>query len=408
MDGPKPLTESGGALRRNVSFPLLVLYGLGTTVGAGVYALVGEVAGLAGLWAPWSFLLASALATATALAFAELSSRLPKAAGEAAYVRAAFDSERGALLVGIAVVVSGTISAGAVSNGFAGYVSSLTEWPRIVSITALVVVLGGVAAWGIRESLRLAAIVTLLEVGGLVAVAAAVGRQGVAPLLAGVVPEAPLHVGGVVAGATLAFYAFLGFEDMVNVAEEVEDVRRTLPRAILWTLALTAMLYGAVALVAVVQVPPSELAASDAPLALVYERAVGRAPLELVVIGSLAMVNGALIQIIMASRVLYGLSRGGLLAGALGRVNARTGTPLVATLVVAFAVWALAAVFPLARLARGTALIALGVFTSAHAALFVLQRRPGPEPAFTCPRWIPIAGGATSLLLIALELHRLL
>lgn len=399
--------NEGPGLRRRVSFPLLVLYGLGTTVGAGVYALIGEVAGLAGTWAPWAFLLASALAVTTALAFAELSSRHPKAAGEAAYLRAAFDNRRGALAVGLAVVASGTISAATVTNGFGGYVTSLLPWPETVVETLLVGSLAAVAAWGIKESLTLAALVTVLEVGGLLAVVSAVGANDPGALIQGWVPVEPLPLAGLIGGATLAFYAFLGFEDMVNVAEEVEDAPRTLPRAILWTLALTAVLYGLVAVAAVSQVPTAELAASSAPLALVYEQAVGRSPVELVVIGSLAMVNGALIQIIMASRVVYGLAQTGLIPSGFGAVYAGTGTPVIATLFVAGAVWLLARNFPLASLARVTALLALAIFGSMHAALFTLQRRGGPAPAFQCPGWIPVVGGLTSVLLIVVEAARL-
>jgi len=401
------MDDAGSGLRRRVSFPLLVLYGLGTTVGAGVYALVGEVAGLAGTWAPWAFLLAAFLAITTALAFAELSSRHPKAAGEAAYIRAAFGSRLGSLAIGLAVVATGTVSAATVTNGFAGYVTTLVPGPEEVIETLLVAGLAAVAAWGIKESLTLAAVVTLLEVGGLLAVVTAVGASDPGALVTGWVPAEPLPFWGVIGAATLAFYAFLGFEDMVNVAEEVQDAPRTVPRAILWTLALTAVLYGIVAVAAVASTPTEELAASSAPLALVYERAVGRSPIELVVIGSLAMVNGALIQIIMASRVVYGLAQADLIPASLGRVYAGTGTPLIATGLVAGAVWLLALSFPLASLARVTALLALAIFGAIHAALFALKRRPGPEPAFQCPDWVPIAGGITSFLLIAIEFIRL-
>ncbi len=408
LDGAQRLSDDAGSgLRRRISFPLLVLYGLGTTVGAGVYALVGEVAGLAGSWAPWAFLLAAVLAITTAMAFAELSSRHPTAAGEAAYIRAAFGSRGASLAIGLAVVASGTVSAATVTNGFAGYVTTMVPGSDELIETLLVAGLAAVAAWGIKESLTLAAIVTVLEVGGLLAVVTAVGAGDPGALMRGWVPVEPLPLAGLVGGATLAFYAFLGFEDMVNVAEEVEDAPRTVPRAILWTLAITAFLYGIVAVAAVASVSAEDLAKSSAPLALVYERAVGRSPIELVVIGSLAMVNGALIQIIMASRVVYGLSRAQLVPEVLGRVYAGTGTPLVATGLVAGTVWLLALTFPLASLARVTALLALAIFGSIHAALFTLQRRAGPAPAFRCPAWIPVVGAVTSALLITVELLRL-
>ncbi len=396
------------ALRRRVSFPLLVLYGLGTTVGAGVYALVGEVAGLAGAWAPAAFGLASLLAGATALAFAELSSRHPRAAGEAEYVRQAFASPWLAWAVGMAVVLAGVVSAAAVANGFAGYWSALVPTAPIVAISGLTLALGAIAAWGVKESLLVAAVITLLEVGGLIAVVTAVSvAEAPAAPEAAWVGGGAIPIAGIVNAATLAFYAFLGFEDMVNVAEEVKQVRRALPRAILWTLGLTSLLYVAVAFAAVARVAPAELAASDAPLALVFERAVGREPVELVVIGVLAMVNGALIQVVMASRVLYGLAQRQLLPAPLGRVSPRTGTPWVATWAVAAVVWVLAVAFPLAGLARVTALLALTVFGLMHASLWVLhRRRPPAGEIFHCPRWIPVVGGLASVVLIGLEVWR--
>ncbi|MBW2240677.1 MAG: amino acid permease [Deltaproteobacteria bacterium] len=407
MKGPaKRQLGRGPQLRRRVSFPLLVLYGLGTTVGAGVYALIGEVAGLAGLWAPAAFGLASLLACATALAFAELSSRHPKAAGEAEYVRQAFSWPALARAVGLAVVLAGIVSAAAVANGFAGYLGALVPTPPLLAITLLIVALAGIAVAGVRESLWVAGGITVLEVGGLLAVVAAVNLADASPPISAASTSA-VPIAGIVSAATLAFYAFLGFEDMVNVAEEVKDVRRTLPRAILWTLALTAALYMAVAFAAVGSVSPADLAASDAPLALVYERAVGREPIELVTIGALAMINGALIQIVMASRVLYGLAERGLLPAALGRISARTGTPWIATCAVAAVVWLLAVAFPLAGLARVTALLALGVFGVVHASLFVLHRRePAPAEVFHCPRWVPPVGASCSLVLIVLEIVR--
>ncbi len=396
------------ALRRSITFPGLLLYGLGTTVGAGVYALVGEVAGLSGAWAPHAFVFAALLATATAVVLAELAARHPKAAGEAVYVDEAFGRSALTLAIGAAVALAGTISAAAVTVGFAGYASTWIAAPDWMLTTLLLATLGVVAAWGIRESIATAAALTVIEIGGLLAVVAVVSADGVAPIASGAIPADPLPVGGLLSGATLAFYAFLGFEDMVNVAEEVEDVRRTLPRAIVWTLVITAILYALVTLSALAALPLGELRASKAPLADAYAAAVGRPAVEISLIGSLAMINGALIQILMASRVLYGLSRNGLLPGLLGAVHPRTSTPVVATATVCGVVLALALFLPLATLARGTALIALGVFTAIHASLFVLHRRPGPAPAWSCPRWVPVVGGSISVVLIVVETLRLL
>lgn len=398
-----------GTLARRVTFPALVLYGLGTTVGAGMYALLGEVAGRAGMLTPLAFVAAATLAGFTALSFAELSSRFPRSAGEAEYVRRAFGRPRLAQCIGLGVVVAGSVSAGAVSIGFAGYVAEIVAVPTWLAILLLLAVLGGVAAWGIRETFLAAGIITLIEVAGLLLVVwAARDALGGLPQRLDDFAWQPGAAQGIVGGATLAFFAFLGFEDMVNVAEEVVDVRRTLPRAIFWTLGLTTLLYAAVSLAAILAVPPDVLADSEAPLAEVWRQTTGRAATPLAVIGILAMVNGALVQIVMASRILYGLARQGALPESLGVVHPRTRTPVRAVGLVTLLVAVLALALPIAALAEITALLALVVFATVNAALWRIHRREGDEtPLYRAPPWVPIGGLLASSALVALELHRL-
>jgi amino acid transporter len=243
-------------LRRAVSLPWLVLYGLGTTIGAGIYALTGVVAGRAGMHAPLAFLLAAFIALFSAFSFAELGSRFPRAGGEAVYVKEGFGRVGPAVLVGVLVVLAGLISAATVSVGFAGYLAEFVALPKPVAVVVVVFALGGVAAWGVRESVTAAGLLTLLEIGGLLAVIAFGGPQlAELPARASEIfrfePGAWQAVGS---AAVLAFYAFLGFEDMVNVAEEVHDVRRNMPIGILVTIAVTLILYvlpGRVAQIAV-------------------------------------------------------------------------------------------------------------------------------------------------------------
>ena len=155
------MAELEPQLRRTLSLPLLTLYGLGTTIGAGIFALIGKVAGNAGLFAPLSFLVASLLAAFSALSFAELSARFPRAAGEAVYVREGLRSHRLALAVGLLVAVSGTVSAAAIVNGAVGYVHEFVGLPGVVIIIGIVLALGLAAAWGIRESVTLASLLTV-------------------------------------------------------------------------------------------------------------------------------------------------------------------------------------------------------------------------------------------------------
>ena len=399
-------------LKRSLSLPLITLYGLGTTVGAGIYVLVGKVAGRAELFTPAAFVVAALLAGLSAFAFAELSSRYPKSAGEALYVREGLGSPRLALFVGLLVALSGIISAAAIVVGASGYLHVFLPWPPFVLVLALVAVLGLVSAWGIAESVTAAAVVTVIEIGGL----ALVTWSGLTAIpdaltrLPDLVP--PLELGawqGILAGTVLAFYAFIGFEDMVNVAEEVKDVRRNLPRAIVFTLLLTTLIYIVLAVVAVLALPTDELAASDAPLALLYERTGGGHPGLVTAIAILATLNGALIQIIMGSRVLYGLSRQGVLPASLGRVNATTRTPLFATGLVTLLVLSLALWLPIEQLAEATSLVVLVVFSLVNLSLLLVKRRvPPAEDVWVVPWIVPLAGFVASTAFFALQASRLL
>jgi amino acid transporter len=399
------MTAHEPPLRRTISLPWLVLYGLGTTIGAGIYALTGVVAGRAGLLSPLAFLLAAGIALFSALSFAELGSRFPRAGGEAVYVREGFGRVGPSVAVGLLVVLAGLISAATVSVAFIGYFGEFAALPR-AGVVVLVLAIGALAAAGVKESVVAAGLMTLLEIAGLLAVLA-FGAEHLAALpgrtLEAIAPG-PEAWQGVGLAAVLAFYAFLGFEDMVNVAEEVTDVRRTMPIAILLTLAVTTVLYVLVSSVAVLAVPPAELAASGAPLALVFERCGGPARV-LGAIGIFALLNGALIQVIKASRVLFGLAGQGGVPTALGHVSARTRTPVIATGVATVLAAVLAAALPLATLAEATSLVTLATFALANLALLrIKQRDPHPPQAMVFPRFVPALGFLLTAGLLVLDL----
>lgn len=390
---------------------MLVLYGLGTTIGAGIYALTGEVAGEAGSKAPLSFLVAALLAGITGLGFAELAGRLPKAAGEAVFVDHAFSQRRLTQAVGVAVLSAGVVSAAAISNAFGGYISELTGISSTVLVVGLVLALGCVAVSGAKESVGTAAVFTVVELVGLALVLWA-GRAALvdAPARAGdlFTPwSGPVVWSGVLGGAFLAFFAFLGFEDIDAVAEETNDARVTLPRAIVVTLGITTVLYVAVATVAVLVVEPAVLGESDAPLALVYEAAGGPEDL-LSVIAGLAMVNGALVQLVMIPRVVYGLANMGLVPRAVGVVSPRTHVPVRATLAGLGVVLVMAVSFDLAPLARITSTATLAVFIAINIALIAIKRRDGKTTSFQVPSWLPVVGVAAAGALFVVEAARAL
>ena len=394
-------------LRRVVHLGPLVLYGVGTMVGAGIYALIGAVAGAAGPLAPLSFVVAAGIAAATAASFAELAARIPSAGGSAAYVQEAFGDERLGRLVGALFVGASVVSAGVLFGAFAGYASSLVALPRPAVLLVLAAALGLLASWGIAQSVAVIAAITVLEAGALVVIVVAGLLPGSSPPVAA--PEAPPGLAGIASGAVLAFYAFIGFEDMVTTAEEVHDPRRTVPVALAFALAIAALLYAGTAYVAVTALAPVELAASEAPMALLFETVTPWPEEALRVIALFAIANGALVQILAATRVLYGLGELGTLPRSLARVHPRTRTPLTLTAAVVTTVLLVTLLLPLEDLARITTCLLLVVFTLVNVALLRLRRDPeAPRAPFRIPAPVPWLGAASSALFALLSLRDLL
>ncbi len=391
--------DSSAGLKRSVSLPFIILYGLGTTLGAGIYVLIGEVAGRAGMHTPLAFVLSGIVCGLSAFAFAELSGRFPRSAGEAVYVQQAFGLRPLSVVIGLMVAFAGIVSAATIANGFVGYLGEFIDIPGLVAVTALVLVLGALAAWGIAESVALASVITLLEAGGLLFVAWAGATHlppdlNVAAALADMVtPTNSVALMGIFWGGFLAFYAFIGFEDMVNVAEEVHNPRRNMPLAIIAVLILTMIIYVLVATIAVLAMPPADLAASEAPLASLYTEATGEPATVISVISLFAVVNGALIQMIMAARVLYGMSNAGWLPPVFARIHPRTRTPLIATVVTIALVLLFALALPIVQLAELTSITALTIFAAINVACIIVKRtQPAAPGLFTIPTWVPYAG----------------
>ncbi|MGB0212265.1 APC family permease [Algiphilus sp.] len=381
-------------MQRRLGLWQMVLYGLGTTVGAGIYALIGELAAVAGAWAPLAFLVSALLAGATALSFAELSGRYPRAAGSALYVQRGLGSRHLAVVAGMLMVTAGMTSAAALINAFVAQLGEVLPVPRVPAMIVLMGGIAGLAVWGIAQSVLVAGVITLVEITGLVLVIGFGAPALVAAPEAWAGPVMPpvdqWHA--VLLGGLIGFYAFIGFEDMVEVAEEVKQVRRTLPRAIVITLAVTTLLYLLVTLVAVRTIDPERLATEAAPLAAVFEVHRPGSSGLLATIGLFAVLNGALIQVIMVSRVLYGLASRGQLPAAFARVG-RRGTPWLATLMVAAVVLVLAVAGRLGALAEATSFMVLVVFALVNLALCRIKRREAVlGKGFSVPRWLPWAG----------------
>jgi amino acid transporter len=357
-----------------------------------------------------AFILAGVVMAFTAASYAELSTRIPVSAGEAAFVGEAFRSRSLSIAVGSGTILIGVVSSAAVSIGSAGYIREFVDLPQSMIVVAVVIGLGVVAAWGILESVLLASLFTLVEVGGLVAIIVAGARSEVNVVSA--LPQLlvpPLAASawiGIALASLLAFFAFIGFEDLANVVEEVREPRRTMPLAIALTLAISVVLYFWVAAIAVLAVPVERLAASHAPLSLVFQEVAGMSPIVVSAIAVVATLNTVLVQMTMAARVMYGMAKRGDFPQMFSRVNHATATPLAATAVAAAATLLFALALPIELLARWTSTATLIVFAFVNLALLVLRRRVDDASLETLriPIWVPVAGLVTCLTMLGAAL----
>jgi len=399
--------ERGATLRATLTLPALAAYAIGDILGAGIYALVGKVAALCGpaLWL--AFAVSAVVALLTGFAYAEFASRYPRSAGAALYCRQGFRHPLPAFVVGIFVLMSGLSSAATVSRALVGYVHEFLAAPEIAVSLVFLIAVSFLNFWGIEESSRVNVVLTAVEVTGLllVIVAGVVAARGLSGSeVLGRLAAEPEHLRGVLPATTIAFFAFIGFEDIANVAEEARDPQRTLPRAIVIAIVFTTITYVAVGVAALVAVPVETLAASSAPLAAVVEASGIRIPGRLFAfIAIVAIANTGLLNLIMAARLSYGMAREGLLPAILGEIHAVRRTPSVAVLVV----FVLAALLSLTGgvlvLAQSTSVLLVIVFFLVHVSLFLVKRREpvAPAEAFIVPAFVPVAGAVSCLWLLA-------
>jgi APA family basic amino acid/polyamine antiporter len=395
-------------LKRVLSLPLVLLYGLGITIGAGIYVLVGETAARAGMLAPLSFILAAIVMLFPALCFAELSGRFPFASGAAQFVEESFGKRILGLGIGLLVMAAGLIAASTISLGSVRYLSSLIELPASLLLVVVVSMMGFICTWGIKESVIFASVMTLIEISGLLAVIVG-GFIFDFDLLTHVDRLLPstwsaVEVTSILQASLLAFFAFIGFEGISNIAEETLDPRRTLPRAIIFTLAISTVIYVLVVSIALLTVGPEELSTQQAPLSHLFQQTTGLPASIISLIAVVATLNGVIVQIIMVSRLAYGLSSRGLLPAFLSKVHPRRKTPVLAILLATALILALTLALPVVVLAEWTSRIILFVFMIVCLALLRLQVKRIEPPAgnFRVNPAIPALGGVLcGFLLIA-------
>ncbi|MGX9963212.1 APC family permease [Roseomonas sp. F4] len=396
-------------LARSIGPFQLFAYTLGGMLGAGIYGLVGRAAGELGSAIWLGFLVAMVAALLTGLSYASLGSRYPQAGGAATITQRAFARPLLTWVVGLAVMASGLSSVATQSRVVAENLlrlAGLDGVPAIVLALGFLLIICGIVLRGIQESMWANIVCTTVEAAGLLLViAVGIPYWGSADLLE--TPSADgIGLSFLMTGAILTFFAFIGFEDTINVAEEARDPRRTLPFGIIGAMLVATVLYIAVAVTAVSVVPWRELAAAPGPLAEVMARAAPWAPgWFYVAITVFAVANTALLNYVTASRLLFGMARQGLMPKALAAVHAGRRTPHVATLALLPVLVALILVGDISQLAAATVLLLLAVFTVVNVALLVLQRRPGEKKGgFEVPWPVPAAG---ALICGALLLNRL-
>lgn len=393
------------SLKRSLKLPTVTFYGVGAILGAGIYVLIGEVAGVAGYYAPLSFLLAALIALFSAYSYAELSARYPQSAGEAVYIAKAFNNRPLTQLIGLMVIFTGIVSAATMATGVIGYVQIFLDWRAVPIVFLFILLVGLVALWGIEESAWVVVVITLIELSGLVVVVA-VSATDILEFSVVKQFENPFSdftiSSGIFLGSFIAFYAYIGFEDMVNIAEEMENPEKVLPKAIILALAISTTIYIAVSYAAISVLTPTQLASSKAPLADVII-AKGYSASWIGLVSLIAVVNGAIVQLIMASRVIYGMGKQKLLPITLSHINATTATPVRATLLCIAVTLILALAFPLSALAQATSIIVLAVFTLVNLALIRINSYKTNKGTVHFPLWVPVIGAGLCLLILALK-----
>ena len=416
-------TTAQPELKRVMGPKLLLLFIVGDILGTGVYALTGDVAGEVGgaAWLP--FLVAFAVATVTAFSYLELVTKYPQAAGAALYVHKAFGVQFFTFMIAFVVMCSGITSASTASRAFASNMAKGFGWddgPLLIVAIALLFMLlvAAVNYRGVGESVKANVVLTLIELSGLLLVimvgflALFGGDADWSRVVAFDTPQDKSVFLAVTTATSLAFFAMVGFEDSVNMAEETKDPVKCFPKMMLTGLGITGVIYVLVSVVAVALVPVGDLASSDTPLVLVVQAGAPDLPIGTLLpfISMFAVANSALINMLMASRLIYGMARQHVLPPVLGKVHPTRRTPYVAigfttALALALIIFvSLGSSDAVAVLGGTTALLLLGVFAVVNVAVLVL-RQPGKRKGqqrnhFHAPTVLPIIGAICCLYLV--------
>lgn len=393
---------------------LLLLFIVGDILGTGIYALTGQVARQVGgvVWLP--FLVAFIVAVITAFSYLELVTKYPKAAGAALYTHKAFGIHFITFIVAFAVMCSGITSASTASRAFAANMSNAFDLNLAGGIGITLIGLGFMALVavvnfrGVGESVKANVVLTCVELTGLLIIiviglwAIGLGQGDVSRVMEFKVSDSGSFIWPVIAATTLAFFAMVGFEDSVNMAEETKDPSGIFPKVLLAGLVITGTIYVLVSISAITLVPAEQLSKGDTPLLQVVQAGAPNFPLWIFgFITMFAVANSALINMLMASRLVYGMSREHVLPPVLGKVHAARRTPYIAigfTTLLAFALITFVGEVP--ALGGTTALLLLCVFTVVNIAVLVLRRDPVGHKHFRTPTFMALLGALSCAFLV--------
>jgi basic amino acid/polyamine antiporter, APA family len=401
--------ENQPTLKRVMGSKLLFFFVIGDILGTGIYALTGSVAGKIGgaLWLP--FLVAFGVAFLTAFAYLELVGKYPRAAGAALYTNRAFRKPFLTFIVAFTVMCSGITSASAAARAFgstylpAAFDIEVSGTVIAIVAVAFVLLLAVINFVGVSHSVKANVVLTCIELAGLaiiigVGVYAVAGGKGEPSRLTEINTADTHWLLAITAATSLAFFAMVGFEDSVNMAEETRDPNRVFPKALLTGMAVAALIYVLVALTSSLLIAANDLAAAQSG-ALLQVIGVGAPDFPIWIfewIGMFAVVNSALINMLMASRLLYGMANERILPKAFGTVHPFRRTPWVSILVtsgIAAVLVATAGSDGVSKLGGTTALLLLCVFAVVNVSVLVLRREKVPHEHFRAPTWAPIVAG---------------
>ncbi|MBX7147579.1 amino acid permease [bacterium] len=386
------MTQVKHTLSRHLGALALIFYGVGDVLGAGIYALVGKIVGVAGNVASLSFVVGAVIAILTGLSYAKLASLYPVSGGASVYIRRAFKGKLFATLVGVLVMATGLASVSTVVNAFAGYGEKLFSLDPLIIKIIILSSISFLCFWGIRESSGVNIILTIMEVLGLVLVIAAgfklVSFESANAWVMRFTEN--IDFNPILLGTTLAFYAFIGFEDLSNLAEEAKNPSRDVPRAILVSILVATVIYITVTILLQMVVDENTIASSTTPLLLIFEKSGWTFVISYFsILAMMAISNTGLINLIMVSRLLYGMSEEGLAPKIFSKIHHKRKTPWVGVVIATLAVALLVFTGSLKILAQTTSLLILIVFSLVHLSLFKINLQSAKHIAWLT---IPVLG----------------